>query len=242
MTETLTVAQATDSADCDWPGCGREAERDGRCRYHAGRVPVTPPPGGEQTREWTRPAKPAVPKEKPEADTPPAGSPISHPCTVTGCKGRTRNAGELCSWHRQNGTPDPDLKTGFDPPPPIPEPEEPAVPDIVLCRVEGCTRASVAQSGPWKGWCGEHKHLRGKKADTVKPPPVDGQQTRTPAAPVSPPQSPEPAPAAAPEPPANGTLVTLAQAVQDTATALHTATEQHTRSVAALRAALDEAA
>lgn len=44
--------------------------------------------------------------------------------------------------------------------------------EIVLCRVDGCTRASVAQRGPWKGWCVEHKHLRGKQVETPMNPPA----------------------------------------------------------------------
>lgn len=53
-----------------------------------------------------------------------------------------------------------------------PGPEPPAAP-IVLCRVDGCTKPSVAQTGPWKGWCGEHKHLRGSKAVAPTPEPEE---------------------------------------------------------------------
>ncbi len=82
-----------------------------------------------------------------------------------------------------------------------PEPKEPTVPDLVLCRVDGCTRASVAQKGPWKGWCGEHKHLRGKAAPSASP----GH-----AEPAAPPAQPAPA---TPSPPARlEELVTLIEA------------------------------
>lgn len=44
-------ASAFDSQDCDWHGCDREAEREGRCRYHAGRQPLDRPGGAPRTHE-----------------------------------------------------------------------------------------------------------------------------------------------------------------------------------------------
>lgn len=136
MTAVLDVATAVDSIDCTWPNCDREAERDGRCRYHAGRLEV-PREGGEP-RPYTDEAGRVIP-------------------------------GALA--HLMDDEP---------------EPKETQMADLVLCRVDGCTRASVAQKGPWKGWCAEHKLEEMKRRSSVR-------RDRTPADPVKPPPVEKPA-------------------------------------------------
>ena len=102
--------------------------------------------------------------------------------------------------------------------------------DLVLCRVEGCTRASVAQTGPWKGWCGEHKHLRGKKPIAA----ASGPAVEDPAVPP---------PAAEPARPASVlSLVELAQDVEKARGMREAADRDYRLALERLRDAATEAA
>lgn len=117
-----------------------------------------------------------------------------------------------------------------------PEPDQEAQPmtqPIFLCRVGGCGRQSVAQAGPWKGWCGDHK-LEEMKRRAKKRYAKKGEASAA-AEPVKPP------PDEKTQPKASGTLTALAQAVDQAQADLDTATARHHDALQALRDALDGA-
>lgn len=97
MNAVLDVSVAIDSRDCVFPGCDREAERDGRCRWHIGRTPHVP----------AGPLKPGAlahlmhddePQPEPVKETPVIT------CKIDGCENRPLDqrgpyAG-LCAGHK----------------------------------------------------------------------------------------------------------------------------------------------
>lgn len=229
---------------CDWPGCGRDAERDGRCRYHVGR---------------TKPAA-AAPRT-----VPPPANPISHACTVDGCKGRTRNPGDLCSWHRENGTPDQAGAAAAKPGEPAPEPIEKEESVARTCEQPGCDKPTVSDRGRYARVCFDHKQIvtdrynqsgrSGAAAphtpepsalpdladeDPLDPPAVDGIDRTDESSAQTEPE----AAAVAAEAPAfqRATLVTLATEAQDCREMLDEAQRDYRNALARLAEAVSEAA
>lgn len=95
----LDVSAAIDSRDCDWPGCDRESERDGRCRYHAGRTHA-----GQRTDDDNGRVIPGALAHLLNDDPEPKETPVSackiDGCTEAGLDKRGPYTG-LCSAHKR---------------------------------------------------------------------------------------------------------------------------------------------
>lgn len=116
--------------------------------------------------------------------------------------------------------------------------------DPKVCKIDGCDRPRHDRAGPYGALCKQHKQEKqaARAAGTVKPPPVVGHPEGTPAAQVAPDPASTQTPRAAPEGTSNGTLVSLAQAVEDALTRYQQARQGLSEATARLRDALPQEA
>lgn len=169
----------------------------------------------------------------------------THDCSVPGCPDEAREAGGVCRYHQSTSDRPRSVAPGS-------HAHLMKEPPVNACKMPGCTNPSAGKGGPWADTCQQHISAEIARRQAKR-------HAKPAALPVSPPQpeAKKPKPAARPTPPqpkpkaetclriaptiTTGSLVQLAQTVEDREAAVAAAREQHAQAVQALRDALDAA-